>query len=406
MNTDTCTWAASHPEVVAASRNLVPWSCEQISTDLGPCSQPTLSLGPNDELVADGLRKCEVEDPGSRGDQTALLYRSADGGRTWTTLCELPMPVAAPLSAGVTFGPRPGGVGFLRDGTLLASIRLYYRDGGGSDGPEDTSVHSRVWVTRSADRGRTWDAPVELDPAPFEAMGGNRVRFHECPDGTVLLPMNCTRCARPGRPLQDQDRYETAQIYGSTDAGRTWTGIGDVGKHSDETDLLSLPSGRILAATRYQRRCMPGDPPGLGRPEDGSKKGSVYKNTAVCWSDDGGRSFSAHRLVTGWLQQTACLVRLGDGAVLMPFGHKDETQGQRFMISLDDGRTWAKVVYELNRSGMYASSVVLGDGTIVTVYAVEWHSEGRNRLAALRWTPPSREQVRQHGFFTPRPAAS
>lgn len=402
MAQEPLTWADYHPEVVQAFDNMTPWPCERIATDLGPCSQPTLAMGPNQELVTDGLRQCEVEDPGSRTDKTAFIYHSTDGGMTWGTLCEVPMEVSAPEEAVTVFGPRPGGIGFLRDGTLLASIRLYYA--GGKGGVDDETVRSRVWVVRSVDRGRTWSAPFELDPASFEAMGGNRVRFYERPDGTVLLPMNCTRYARPGKPLSQGDAYETAQVYASADGGQTWHKHGDVGQHSDETGFLSLRSGRMLACTRYQRRKMPGDPSELGKP-GGEDEGSIYKQTALCHSDDGANTFSEHLLMTGWLQQTACLVQLRDGTVVMPFGHKDENQGQRFLVSYDEGRTWSKTVFELNRSGMYASSVALSDDTIVTVYAVEWHSGGRNRLDGLRWKAPPRSTVGANGFFVPRPVA-
>jgi len=402
MAQDSLSWADYHPEVVEAFDNMTPWPCERITTELGPCSQPTLAMGPDEELVVDSLRQCEIEEPGSRTDKTAFVYHSTDGGLTWGTLCEIPMDVAAPEEAMTVFGPRPGGIGFLRDGTLLASIRLYYANGKG--GVDDETVRSRVWVVRSTDRGKTWSAPFELDPSPLEAMGGNRARFHERPDGTVLLPMNCTRYARPGKPLSQGDVYETAQIYASADGGQTWRKHGDVGKHSDESDFLSLSSGRILASTRYQRRRMPGDPPELGKP-GGEQEGSIYKQTVICHSDDGGSTFSDHLLMTGWLQQTACLVQLSDGTVVMPFGHKDEKQGQRFLVSYDEGQTWGKTVFELNKSGMYASSAALSDDTIVTAYAVEWHSEGRNRLEVLRWKAPPRDLVEKKGFFAPRPAA-
>ena len=107
------TWADYHPEVVEAFENMTVWPCEKVSTELGPCSQSTVAMGPEEELVAEGLRRCEVEDPGSRVDKTAFIYHSTDGGRTWGELCEVPMEVEAPAECATVFGPRPQGAGYL-----------------------------------------------------------------------------------------------------------------------------------------------------------------------------------------------------------------------------------------------------------------------------------------------------
>ena len=400
-------WADYHPEVVETSGNKVPWPCEKIATGCGPCSQPTVAMGPDEELVAEGLRAGEIKNclagkPPSRDDTTGFLYHSRDGGLNWARLCEVPLRHKPPQESDTTSGPNLSGVGFLSDGTLLSTIRHHHCNG--VSGVHNETVCSRVWVTRSSDRGRSWSDPYELDPSPYEAIGGNKVRFFERSDGTVLLPMNCTRYARPGKPLSPADEYEVAQVYASGDRGCTWHNHGDLNKHSDESDLLELPSGRILASTRYQRRRMPGDPPELVSGA-GKETGSLFKQTAFCHSDDGGKTFSEHLLLTGWLQQTACLARLSDGTLVMPFGHKEEGGGQRFMVSYDDGQTWSKTVFELNKSGWYASSVILGDDTIVTVYAREWHSGGSNQLEVLRWKVPPKEIVAKNGFFSPRPAA-
>jgi len=60
----------------------------------------------------------------------------------------------------------------------------------------------------------------------------------------------------------------------------------------------------------------------------------------------------------------------------MPFGHNEKGGGQRFMVSYDNGETWGKTVFELNIGGWYASTAVLSDDTIITVYGREWHFGG------------------------------
>jgi len=87
----------------------------------------------------------------------------------------------------------------------------------------------------------------------------------------------------------------------------------------------------------------------------------------------------------------------------MPVSHKDAGQGQRLMISYDDGATWSRTVYELHKGGMYASSVVLADDTIVTAHARGRNMGGRGTLDVLRWNVPPKKEVEKGGFFTPRP---
>ncbi len=95
---------------------------------------------------------------------------------------------------------------------------------------------------------------------------------------------------------------------------------------------------------------------------------------------------------------------LSDGTVVLPFSRKDGTHGQRFIVSYDRGESWSKAIWELNDCGMYASSVVMPDDTIVTVHdGLRGKASGR-RLSALRWQVPPPAVVEQHGFFTPGPA--
>ena len=83
-----------------------------------------------------------------------------------------------------------------------------------------------------------------------------------------------------------------------------------------------------------------------------------------------------------------------------PFGRL----GQYFMISYDEGKTWGKAVYQLNCTGEYARSVALEDDTIITIHdnVVANKAGGRGPMIVLRWRTPPREEVKRHGFFTPR----
>jgi hypothetical protein len=58
-------------------------------------------------------------------------------------------------------------------------------------------------------------------------------------------------------------------------------------------------------------------------------------------------------------QQSGCFVELVDGSLVLPFGHKDAGEGQKFILSYDGGRSFSNSVYDLHRGGLYASSVAV-----------------------------------------------
>ena len=337
--------------------NIVPWKNEKIETDLAGVHQPQIHMGPDEELVVQARER---------------LYHSLDGGRTWKTLCSTP----------------PGntsGVAILRDGTFLLATNVQH---GYEKHPYRSERYTiRSFTYRSKDRGKTWSPAFELDPWPYDGVGTDAsIRFHEHEDGTIYYPVSTTRIARPGKPLTKPNWYFAAQLYVSLDGGRTFRSRANMGKWTCEADLLSLDDDELLASIRYQT---PGE--GLW---------PRYKQTAISRSTDGGRTWTIPRIVTGFLQQTGCLVQLSDGTIVLPFSHKDEGFGQRFLVSYDRGHTWSKTIFELNRGGMFASSVTLSDDTIVTVF--EDRSRDR-KLTILRWKIPSREEVKSGGFFTPPP---
>ena len=95
---------------------------------------------------------------------------------------------------------------------------------------------------------------------------------------------------------------------------------------------LKLPAGNegagtVVATSRYQTRHF-----ASARYDTGVLRNDTtvsYKATAVFRSTNGGRSWSPPGLVTGQGQQSGCWVRLSDGTILLPFGHKDAVSLER-----------------------------------------------------------------------------
>jgi len=405
----TTTWADSHPELLEIfghpfmpqgieHRDRFPtWPSVTHTANL-PASQPSVVLANSGDLFAN----CG-----------SWIARSNDGGRTWQNAGKPPRTGEIP-SGSVLMLNSLDGCGVTHNGTILAHYALQHNDGRPYEGLSDPSYHIDLYVIRSTDGGQTWQQPFRLNAAPTENAGAHRTRFFHMPDGAIALAMGTWFQSSSG-PLPEAERYVRSFIWRSSDDGKIW--------HRDrkpfclygaEPDLLVLPSGRILASVRYQRHKLPHDPKELASPHRmrndsppyaDSKRvgvGLVARNTAVLHSDDGGKSWTDPRIVTGFDEQTGCLVRLSDGTVILVFGHKTDRRGQRFMLSYDEGETWSRTVYNLGIGGLYASSVVLSDGTIVTVS--DRSADGGSYFQAIRWTPPSRDEVSKKGFWRPRVA--
>lgn len=132
-----------------------------------------------------------------------------------------------------------------------------------------------------------------------------------------------------------------------------------------------------------------------------------YKATAVFRSTDGGATFGPPGLVTGQGQQSGSFVQMADGSIVFAFGHKDAGEGQKFIVSYDNGVSWSNSVRDLHRGGLYASSVAVGeDNEIVTAYSCTTDSQSMcpergGMLTTLRWKPPAYAEVARGGFFFP-----
>ena len=404
------TWAVTHPEVweifgqpfTAVGREhrkatFVPWDLTGFDTYPVSVSQPVVFKGPEGELVANSITQ---------------ILRSTDGGHTWDVVGTPPLtPIAWPGLKHLA--TRLEGCGVTADGTLLAQISAQYNDGRKYEGLSDPTYHVDLFVSRSTDGGKTWEPRVRLNKSPHENSGGHSTRFFRLPDGRIGLSMGAFFQPETGEPMPVAEMYSRTFIWSSADDGKTWQRSSEpFCLYGAEPDFLILKSGRLLATIRWQRHKLPHDLPELASPHTmrndkppytKSKvlgKGFVGRFTAVLRSDDGGTTWTEPRIVTGMDEQTGCLVQLSDGAVVLVFGHKTDGLGQRFMLSYDDGETWSRRIYQLHWGGQYASSVILEDDTIVTVIR---HARTRH-LQALRWRAPSRKEVAEGGFFTPRVA--
>jgi BNR repeat-like domain len=204
--------------------------------------------------------------------------------------------------------------------------------------------------TRSIDSGITWEAPRDLAYKPLvrHSPYGHIVNL---PDGRLLMPIYGNNA---GASASTRDH---SFLLSSSDNGRTWDDPKLIAQGYNETALLPLPNGDLLAALRSDDR------------------GQLL---AVCRSADVGRSWSRPIQITNELEHPADLVQLANGWVLLIFGVRHEPLGVQAMISRNNGHTF-DVRRLLVCDGLpgpdlgYPSAVKVGDRIVIGYYTAARH---------------------------------
>ncbi len=269
------------------------------------------------------------------------LVSSSDQGHTWSK----------PWTA--VDGPdddRNPALGQLADGTILlafAALSGYDASGLKLAGARQDWVFDGVYIMRSQDKGKTWTRP-ERSPAIHSFYAGQGAvspygKIIQLKDGTVIMPVYFE--------FYDS-RGNESYIFRSKDGGRTWGEPTLLAKGYNETAVVDLGAGRILAAMR-------------------SGKGG---HIAVTRSGDAGRTWNEPVRVTEDREHPADLIRLKNGHVLMTYGERNPPRGARTVLSRDGGVTWemsSRVVLAddaPNTDCGYPSSVETADGKILSLY--------------------------------------
>ena len=307
------------------------------------------------------------------------VIRSLDGGRTWS-----PPAVVADSAA----DDRNPAFGVTQSGMLVLS---YHRQGNydeqGNWLRREAMAESRVevMVTRSHDHGLTWETPYPLGVALLAA-GSPYGKIVALADGTLLMPIYAG-------PIPALLGHHAAAVTGegdcsylvrSHDEGVTWGEPALIGVNKNETALIVLPDGDLLAVMRS----IPPDQ-------------ALYSSR----SSDGGHTWSPPVPITGPRQHPADLVQLVNGDILLTYGNRTAPYRIEGKISRDGGRTWLAPLltfsaplygYDLPPERPtdlgYPSSVVrrgAGSGQGVTMYYYNpsvrkpWQHE--NRTAETRY---------------------
>ena len=278
------------------------------------------------------------------------VVRSLDGGLTWTP---------PNLLADSEDDDRNPAFGVSSQGTL---ILLYHRQHNyDADGNYQGGVRISdrkpvaLMATRSFDNGLTWEEPYPLSIDALST-GSPYGKIVSLDDGTLLVPIyNSLAWADE----QSDQRFDTSYLVRSEDDGRTWGSVSQIAPHMNETALIVLPDGDILAVLR-----------------DDNAQGLHSTR-----SQDGGLTWSPTTQITQARQHPADLVRLSNGDILLTYGNRNPPHRIEGRVSRDGGRSWLDCLLtfsghlygytteESRRTDLgYPSSVVRGGSQGITMY--------------------------------------
>lgn len=290
------------------------------------------------------------------------VIESTDGGRSWSE------PRCIVDSE---WDDRNPALGEMTDGTLVlayAECSSY-----SPDGRWDPSVGGfETFLTLSHDGGATWSEKSAL-PHPFGKSVSPYGRIIVTSDGTALLSIygNITETAAG---LFGEAGRDGCGILRSHDNGRTWGDFSPIARGYNETALLELPDGRLVA---------------LARSDDD-------QHVAALWSSDGGRGWSSPARLSLGSQHPADAALLANGDMIIAYGSRVSPYGVHVTRAApDDDLSALPVVAVANDSSNtdqgYPSLVVMPDGTAVLLYyAVGTDEHGGDEMAlSVRFAPDS-----------------
>ena len=280
------------------------------------------------------------------------LFKSIDEGRSWTSqLISL---------ADVSSEQYVGGFYVNRDGRLWIVHQVPPTGGG--------HIFSRdVFVSVSQDQGKKWQttridfgsfAPgAPEDPYTKMQVAWCHPNFVERTDGTVMVSASMRYPDWEDYSQADQSRPGIRDVMIRTkDGGKTWGDPTIVHQHATETAYAVDPRNpdRILAATRIQRKALPGEDldalrrlTGMSMTPPDYMPDWAYKNGLLIESTDGGRSFrevsgglfgfSGYRWSILWTRDNWLILASAAG---QDPNEKKNTLEKVLRVSLDGGRSW------------------------------------------------------------------
>lgn len=335
--------------------------------------KPCIARLPSGELLLTAFHQHKRD--GNKVMEQTLLFRSPDGGRTWTA----PQPLDL-------LGREPY-LTVLKNGTVFMTGHLLAQDVRNEWGYTTGFLH------RSTDGGRTWQSTrVESESIKPNANNHTSRNVLELSDGSLLLGVDYDGGGGP------------YFVWRSTDGGQTWDKNqkcqpndfqSQYGFFGGETWLWQARSGKIWALVRVDSNEMPIK----DRP---IKAGNDQADHFILFSSGNvGKTFDRIRDFGDYGEMYMSLLRLRDQRLLLTFTVRDlkPPLGVRALIGTetDDGFEFdfaqdrimldTKTPVGTPQGGGFGPTVQLDDGTLVTSYSYR-DNDGKTHLEVTRWSAP------------------
>lgn len=335
--------------------------------------KPCIAQLPNGELLLSAFHQHKRS--GNKVLEQTLLFRSRDGGRTWSPPEKLDLLGREPYLT------------VLKDGTVFLTGHLLANDVRNSWGYTTGFLH------RSTDGGRSWQS-LRVESESVKPKASNHTSRNVLPlaDGSLLVGVDYDGGGGP------------YFVWRSTDGGKTWdqsqrTVPRDFqsiyGFFGGETWLWQARSGKIWALVRVDSNEFPIQ----GRP---IKAGNDQADHFILFaSGDGGKTFDRIRDFGDYGEMYMSLLRLHDKRLLLTFTVRDlkPPLGVRALLGIetDDGFEFdfthdrllldTKTPIGTAQGGGFGPTVQLADGTLVTSCSYRG-SDGLTHLEVVRWRLP------------------
>ena len=363
--------------VAIANRKLLPadrLDCERIALGDDDDYKPDLVLLPNGELILVAFHQHKKE--GNKVLEQNLLFRSRDGGKTWSKPEKLAQLGREPYLT------------VLKDGTLFMTGHLLANDVRNQHG----YIHG--YLHRTTDAGKSWESiRIESEGIKPKASNHSTRNVLQLADGTLLLGVDYDGGDGP------------FLMWRSKDNGKTWDKTGKCepkdfkskyGFFGGETWLWQARSGKIWALVRVDSNELPIK----DRP---IKAGNDQSDHFILFSSaDRGKTFDRIRDFGDYGEMYMSILRLQDKRLLLTFTVRDLNPPLEVRaipgLETDDGFEFDfakdRVILDTKtgkrpQGGGFGPTVQLKDGTLVTSYSYR-SQDNKTHLEVVRWKLPTK----------------
>jgi photosystem II stability/assembly factor-like uncharacterized protein len=353
-------------------------NCERVPLGEADDYKPCIAQLPSGELL---LTAFHQHRRGEKVLEQTLLFRSQDGGKTWSKPEKLDLLGREPYLT------------VLKDGTIFITGHLLANDVRNKWGYTCGFLH------RSSDGGKSWESiRFESEGIKPKASNHSTRNVLQLADGTLLLGV-------------DYDGGDGPYlIWRSRDNGKTWDKTGkcqprdfksQYGFFGGETWLWQAKSGKVWALVRVDSNEFPMKDRPIQAKNDQADHFILFS------SKDEGKTFDRIRDFGDYGEMYMSILRLQDKRLLLTFTVRDlkpplgvralagveAEDGFEFDFTKDRIMLDTRTPIGKSQGGGFGPTVQLKDGTLVTSYSYR-DKDDRTYLEVVRWKVPNPQPMK------------